>query len=507
MGARRITSGSQRLAFPAALLLLGGCSVTRDYVPPPTAALAVKGDYAAPLPPSDGSGSTAEWWTRFDDPALTQLVESASADNLDLAVAASRLVQAREALVQARAGRLPSVGGSAGVSRSGFLTGAPSTDVPIFVPGGGVGTQTITAGGQTNLTLGGDASYTVDLFGAIGRGIEAANADLAATALDAEAVRVAVVSETARNYIGGRLAQERLAIARDSLAIARDNEEIAGWRVLAGLVSATDKEQARAQRAQRLANIPPLVANIAQSANRLAVLTGEPPAALATVFADPAPIPEPPRSIAVGVPADTLRQRPDVQSAERRLAAASARIGVARAQLYPQLRITGNLNNQASGLGGLLDRITYGLFGGLTQTLFDGGRLRSQVRAQEAAATGAFADYRRTVLGALEDVENALRALESAEARVAAQREALDAAQATAIYARSNYRAGLTDFTTLLTVENQLLSARDGLAIARGDRALAAVQLYNALGGGFGTAPNTAPVNTVPASVQETSVP
>ena len=492
-----------------ALALGGGCTLGPDYTPPPPAALAVEGDYAAPRP-AEGAVDAAEWWTRFDDPVLTRLVDEAAAGNLDLAVAVSRLAQAREALVQARSGRLPTVGASAGVSRNGFVTGRPSTILPVPTGGGvvtdpvtggvvttpgvttpGVGTRILTSRDQTTLSLSGDASYTVDLFGAVTRSIEAARADYAASALDADAVRVSVTSETASNYIQGRLAQERLAIARDSLRIADDNLEIAGWRVQAGLVSATDEEQARAQRAQRLATIPALIANVAQASNRLGVLTGRPPAVLAGVFDPPAPIPEPPGAIAVGVPADTLRQRPDVRSAERRLAAASARIGVAEAQLYPALTLTGSLATNAGGLGSVLDQVTFGLFGGLSQTLFDGGRLRSQVRVQRAVAEGAFADYRRTILTALSDVENALVALRSAEDRMAAQRLALDAAQATAIYARSNYRAGLTDFTTLLTVENQLLTARDGLALARGDRALAAVQLYNALGGGFGAASST----------------
>ena len=484
-----------------ALALLGGCTLGPDYTPPPPSALAVEGDYAAPRPVA-GAIDAAEWWTRFDDPVLTRLVEEAAAGNLDLAVAVSRLAQAREALVQARSGRFPTVGASAGVSRNGFVTGRPSTTLPVLTTGGGVtdpttggvvttpgvGTQIITSRDQTTLSLSGDASYTVDLFGAVTRSIQAARADLDASALDADAVRVSVESETASNYLQGRLAQERLAIARDSLRIADDNLEIAGWRVQAGLVSATDEEQARAQRAQRLATIPSLVANVSQASNRLGVLTGRAPAALAGVFDPPAPIPEPPAAIAVGVPADTLRQRPDVRSSERRLAAASARIGVAEAQLYPALNLTGSLTTNAGGLGSVLDQVTFGLFGGLSQTLFDGGRLRSQVRVQRAVAQGAFADYRRTILTALSDVENALVALRSAEDRMDAQRQAVDAAQATAIYARSNYRAGLTDFTTLLTVENQLLTARDGLALARGDRALAIVQLFNALGGGFGTA-------------------
>ncbi len=482
-------TGPRRLTAPGALALaLAGCAVGPDYAAPDPARLAVAGDYAAPRPAS-GEADPAAWWTRFDDPALTRLVEEAAAGNLDVAVAASRLAQAREALVQARSGRLPTLTAGASAGRSGFVTGAPSTTLPVFTPGGPAGTQTITAGGQNQLSLSGDAGYTVDLFGEIGRGIEAARADLAASALDADAVRVSVAGETASNYIQGRLAQERLAIARDSLANADNNFEIAGWRVKAGLVSAVDEEQARTQRAQRRSAIPPLIASVAQASNRLGVLTGRAPAELAAVFEPARPIPEPPDAIAVGVPADTLRQRPDVVSAERRLAAASARIGVARAQLYPALRITGNLGSVATGFGGFLDQITYGLFGGLSQTLFDGGRLRAQVRAQEAATRGAFADYRRTVLVALEDVENALRALRSAADRMAAQREAVDAATATAIYARSNYQAGLTDFTTLLTVEDQLLAARDGLALARGDRALAAVRLFNALGGDFAAAP------------------
>ena len=488
----------------AALLALGGCTLGPDYVRPSPGALAVEGEYAAARP----SGKTADltrWWTRFDDPVLTRLVEDTEAGNLDLASAASRVRQARAALIQARSARLPTIGASAGISRNGFLTGAPSTTIPIITnPGGiggggtggtggvgggpvlpGIGTRILTQSGQTNLSLGGDASYTVDLFGGVRRGIEAARGDLAASAYDAEATRIAVVSETASNYIQGRIAQERLAIARDSLRIADDNLEIAGWRVKAGLVSATDEEQARTQAEQRRATIPPLIQSIAQASNRLGVLSGRAPAALARVFDPPAPVPVPPADIAVGVPADTLRQRPDVLAAEERLAAASARIGVAKAQLYPALRLTGSIADNAGGFGSLFDTVTFGLFGGLTQTLFDGGRLRAQVEGQRAATEGAFADYRRTILTALEDVENALRALTSAKERMTAQAAAVKAAEATAIYARSNYRAGLTDFTTLLTIENQLLSARDGLASARGDRALASVQLFNALGGGF----------------------
>ncbi len=489
------------------LFALAGCTLGPNYARPSGATLAVTGDYATPRPPADTT-DLSTWWKRFNDPLLAQLVERARADNLDVAVAVSRLRQAREALVQSRAARLPVLGASAGVGRNAFVTGAPSTAIPIVTnPGGtgtgggvvtpGIGTRILTQSGQTNLSLGGDASYTVDLFGGIARGVEAARNDVAASAFDADAARLTVASETASNYIQGRVAQERLAIARDSLRIADDNLDIAGWRVKAGLVSSIDEEQARTQRAQRLAAIPSLIAGIAQASNRLGVLTGQAPATLKAVFDPARPIPEPPRDIAVGVPADTLRQRPDVLSAEHQLAAASARIGVAEAQLYPALRLTGNIATNAGGFSSVLDTITFGLFGGLTQTLFDGGRLRAQVRVQRAATEGAFAQYRRTILTALEDVENALQALRSAEDRRAAQAIAVRAVEATAIYARSNYRAGLTDFTTLLTIESQLLSARDGLAVAQGDRALASVQLFTALGGGFGGNPTPVPTETL----------
>ncbi|RZM09190.1 MAG: hypothetical protein EOP68_09955, partial [Sphingomonas sp.] len=195
----------------------------------------------------------------------------------------------------------------------------------------------------------------------------------------------------------------------------------------------------------------------------------------------------------------TLRQRPDIRASERALAAATARIGVAKAQLYPALAITGNINTNASTLGNIGDAITGGLFAGLTQAIFNGGRLRSQVRASEAAADGAFAAYRGTVLTALEDVENAVVALRSAQERERQFAIALDAANNSAILSRSQYRTGLTDFTTLNQQETALLSARNGATQARADAATALIALYIALGGGWdatrvpdtSTTPNT----------------
>jgi NodT family efflux transporter outer membrane factor (OMF) lipoprotein len=445
-------------------------TVGPDYDAPEPSALSVPEAYYGG--PAEGAAPPAElprWWELFGDPLLTRLVDEASAGNLDLAVAAARLAQAREALVQARAGRVPTVGASAGAGRS-------------------IGS----GDDRTNLDLGVDASWEVDLFGRIARGIEAAGADAEAVSFDREALRVAIVAETATNYMEARLAQERLALARDSLAIADDNLQIAGWRVQAGLASSLDSEQARAARAQTAAAIPNLERSFQSATYRLAVLTGRAPGALTDILSAPQPIPKGPENVAVGIPADTLRQRPDVRAAERALAAATARIGVAEAQLYPALRLSGNIGTAAFSLGGLFNAITGAIFAGIDQTLFDGGRLRSQLRSQRAATEGALATYRQSVLTGLEDVENALVALRAARER---QREfaiALDAANNTAILARTQYRSGLTDFQTLLEAERSLLSARDGLAGSRGDEALALVQLYRALGGGWD--PTAAPM-------------
>lgn len=186
-----------------------------------------------------------------------------------------------------------------------------------------------------------------------------------------------------------------------------------------------------------------------------------------------------------GFPADTLRRRPDIRAAERQLAAATAQIGVAQAQLYPALAISGSIDTNAASIGNLAEAITGGLFAGLTQAIFNGGRLRSQVRSARAGADIALAAYRSTVLTALEDVENAIAARRAAQAREQEFAVALDAANNFAILSRSQYRAGLTDFTTLAQAEAALLSARNGATQARADAATATVQLFSALGGGW----------------------
>ena len=457
-------------------LLLAACAVGPDYHVPDQAALGVPPNYAPPVTAAVQSRSSrateseptdlAAWWRQFDDPLLTDLIARATTDNLQIAQSLARLAQAREARIQAQGNLLPTVTSSAGANENAAISSHRTSTSSQF-------------------SLEGDASWQADVFGGLTRGVQAARAEEAAARFDLEGVRTSIAGEVATNYIEARLAQARLAIARSTLATQDDNLQIAQWRVQAGLVSALDVEQARTQRAQTAAGIPVLETSYLQAVARLGTLTGQAPGALRSTMETAQPIPLGPDEIAIGIPADTLRRRPDVRSAERQLAAATARIGVAKAALFPALSISGNINTDGSSIGKLGSLLTGGLFASVAQTIFDAGRHRSEVRSARAGADLAFANYKQTVLSGLEDVENAVQALEAAKARQAQLLIAVDASNNAAVYARSQYRAGLIDFLSLLQSEQALLSARDQLASARADQSLALVQLYLALGGGW----------------------
>lgn len=486
-------SGTIAIAAAGAALL-AGCTVGPNYRVRTGEELGVPPAYSVPVPATQREDLT-QWWTRFDDPLLQRLVASAADTNLDVAQAIARLRQAREALVQSRAQLLPMINGSGGYSRSQNLIGGNAT---IVLPDGTV--TNISRGNSSSFQAGASVAYQLGLFGEVRRTVEASRADYEASGYSYAALVLSTQAEIARNYILARAAQVQLANARASLALQDDNLEIAGFRVQAGLVSSLDAEQARSQRATTAASIPSFEASYNSAVSRLGVLTGQAPGALKAEMAAPRPIPTGPATVATGIPADVLRQRPDVLAAERALAAATARIGIAQAQLYPRFNLTGNINTNAGSIGGLFDTVIGSLFAGVTQLIFDGGRARAQVRANEAATDGALAAYKGTVLTALEDVENAVVALSTATAREREFTTALDAANTTALLARLQYRSGLTDFITLNQAESALLSARNGLTQARADKATALVQLYLALGGGWDS---TAPAPQAPEPRQD----
>jgi len=449
--------------------LLSSCTISASAAPVIDPGIPLPATYAQASVPGAG-GDLAEWWHGFDDPLLTELVVRAADGNPDVAVARAQLQQARQSLVQARAGWLPTLGATAGENHA--VNSA----------------QGMTAATDA-LSLGIDAAWQADLFGGTSSAVRASRAGAQSAAFRLEAVRTAIAGELATNYIALRLAQARLAIARDTVQSQDDNLAVARWRAQAGLVADIDVEQARAQRAQTAATIPQLQAGLAGAIHRIGVLTGQPPEALIARLEPDAPIPQGPDGVAVGIPADTLRQRPDVRGAERDLAAASAQIGVARAKLLPSLNLGGTIGTQGSTISTLTSLVNGTFFVSLAQTLFDGGQRRAGLRSARAGADAALATYRKTVLGGLEEVENGLAALAAARRRQSELAEALDASTRATTLARSRYRAGLTDFVTLLQSEQTLLSARDAEASARADQATALVQLFLALGGGWRATP------------------
>lgn len=467
-----------------ALALLGGCTVGPDYRPQSAAALKVPDAFRAPTVEPRVTPvvqvDLAQWWTGFSDPVLTGLVERSLAQNLDIDAAGARLRQARAAVASARGAQLPSVGVSGSVSRSLGNSGRT-----IFDPT--TGTSFSTGGDVTVYRAGFDAAYEADLFGGIRRSVEAARADAAATLADLQFAQQTVASEVGLNYVSARLAQTRLRIARNNLASQDETLEIVGYRVQAGLVSSLDLEQSRQLRAQTAATIPALENNYRVAVNRVAVLLGEAPGAVDAVMAPDGVIPLAPA--ATDIPAAVIQRRPDVAAAERSLAAETARIGVQTAALYPALRLSGNFSGSDTSISDVITGAVGNVVAAISAPIFEGGRIRAAIEGQRASADAALANYRQAVLTALEDVDNAFTALTTADRREREIVVAEEASRNAVLYARSQYRAGLIDFQTLLDSERSLLSSQDSRATARADRATATVQLYKALGGGWQEAP------------------
>ena len=414
--------------------------------------------------PDPVSIDVTSYWTLLNDPLLTDFVEQAIAANLDLEAAAARVRLARAGVRQARAAYLPSVTANAGVQR----------DIGDF------------AEDDLQFSIGADARWEIDLFGRIRYDVAASRAELDAAQFAAADLQRLIVGQVARTTISARALAEQLAIARATLDVQEENLQIAQWRLQAGLVSSLDVEQARAQRAQTAATIPALQRDLEAAANTISTLIGEAPGpVLQRLLETPSDIPVPPATVGYEEPAELLRRRPDIRRAEAALIADAARINVARTQLLPLLQLTGSVGTASVGFDGLFDLVTGGLFAGISQLIFDGGRTRAQIDAAEAVADASLADYRQTILFALEDVETAAVSLQAARERIALFAIAVEAAENAAIFARSQYQAGLIDFQRLLTAENQVLSARNALAAAEAERADAFVRLTQALGGGW----------------------
>lgn len=421
----------------------------------------------------------------LNDPLLSQLVARAVAGNLDVAAAEARVREARAQRRIAIGAFFPQIDASGNGQRSSGSnrgSGIVSTNAGTIAIGSRKGSTAL-------YSLGLDASWELDVFGGLRRGLEAADADLAASEADLRDVLVSLVGELALSYVDVRSAQERLRIAEANLVSQNETFDLTTWRAQAGLSTDLDVEQARTILAQTRAAIPVVRTDLANAKNRIAVLLGEPPGEVTALLDEPKPIPVTPKEVAVGVPADALAQRPDVRRAELQLWAQTARVGVATADAYPKLSALGSIGLEALTVGGLWESLaqagTWTVAGAVTQPVFHGGRIAGEIDAQEALRLQAIATYESTVLGALEEVEDALVAYAQEQDRRAELVEGAAAAERALTLAQDQYGSGLIDFQAVLDAQRSLLVLQDALATSEGQVTSNLIRLYKALGGGW----------------------
>jgi NodT family efflux transporter outer membrane factor (OMF) lipoprotein len=471
----------------AAMLGSSGCSVTTHYKKPD---VPVPEHYEAA--PTATEPQLDEWWQGFADPQLRQLVAQALQSNLDLKSAASRIRQAREQEEIADAALLPSVG----LSGAGVRLYSKSNPLAGLSGGGGGGAGAAPAAGgssSTNLhvyALALDASWEIDLFGGARSAIDAARSNAEAQVWQLHDGEVSLTAEVANDYLALRALQARRAITASSIAHEEELLQLVTARQSAGLGNEVDVNQERTQLARDQAQLPALDAQEGATRNALAVLVGEAPEAMQGELLTPVAMeagPDVGRDLPPGLPSDLLRRRPDVRAAERRLAAATADVGVAVAKLYPTFDLLAAASFASSTPQNLLAARNFAALGigDVMWPVFAAGKLRANVRATEEERTQAYLAYQSSVLTALQDAENAIIRCTTEERRLASLQSYVSAASSTRHIAEDEYGNGIVDFTTVLTAADSELDARDALVQSRQALAQDRVSLYKALGGGW----------------------
>ena len=462
------------IALAVILAALAGCAVGPNYVRPATPVApqfegARDGAYS-------GDETQGKFWTQFGDDTLDHLVDEALAANHDLRIALSHLMQARALHRASEFDLAPTVTAAGGYTRERF----PAIDSPTGAPLEG-----------HFYDAGFDASWELDFFGRVRRGVEARRAELEGAEAGLRDAQVSVTAEVARTYFELRGAQAQLAVAHRNVDNQRETLKLTQARLDAGRGTQLDTARAGAQLSTTLASIGPLEASIARSTHRLAVLTGREPNALNPLLAPAHELPELPHLAAVGDPAGLLRRRPDIRVAERSLAASTARVGLAIGDLFPKVTFTGSFSYAAEEPGSLGQAASRGYVVGpaISWAAFDLGRVRAQIAGSRAEADGALASYEQTVLRALEETENALvthvRTRDSLQNAADAAQQSLTAAR----IAHARFEGGTADFLEVLDAERTQLAAEDRLAQSRTDAATSLIALYKALGGGWEMAP------------------
>lgn len=459
--------------------LAAGCRVGPDYETPRNALpAAYSGAAKARALSPDPAVKLSAWWTVFQDETLAGLIRTATASNLEVRVAAARVQEARALRGMTWAGLFPGVDARGGYQRS-------------RLSGNSLGGQQAAAAGQSleNGSFEGafDMSWELDVFGGTRRAVEAATAEVDASVESGRAVLVSVLAEVGLSYLDVRGAQRQLAVARANLRAQEDTLALTRDRFQSGLASELDPARAAAQVATTRALIPVLEEVRERAIHRLGVLLGQAPGELAPVLGVEAPIPSAPPRVPLGLPSDLVRQRPDIRQAERQLAAATARIGEATADLFPKFYLTAAAGLHSVEATDFLDGGSrfWTLGPSLRWPVFSAGKIRQNIRVQSARQEQALLRYEQVVLLSLEEVQNALVAFGQEQERHQALQEAETASRRARVLADERYRGGLVDYLDVLEAERSLLVTQD--AVAQSERRLSQnlVRLFKSLGGGW----------------------
>ena len=486
-------------AAPLLALLLGGCMVGPNYRAPDQPAPAKYGETAPGEAPAPG-GSLDGWWHVYHDPELDRLVDMALADGLDVKTAAARIAEARAQERVARSGLFPQVNADGQVQSQRFSKNAGLSSLASAFGGGGqTGGQGGSNGGQsasgialpggfvTTYSLGFDASWELDIFGGTRRQMQSAAARTEAAVWNARDAQVSLVAEVVDDYFQIRQAQARELVARAEVARQTRNLQIMGETAQVGLVPEGDTIRQRAQLAQAQASVGPIVAEGKSQMHALAILLARTPDSMILELSQPGvTLPTPP-IVPAGLPSELLRRRPDVRAAERNLAASTADIGVAVADLYPKFSLTGLADLISTKLSNLFSSDSLQVNGSAKASfpILDFGRRKGVVAQRKAQADEAYYQYQQTVLGALKDVEDALIRIRTEQQRNAQLRGGLADAERGLAAVDARYRTGLNDFTTVLNAQQSVLQDRDQLEQSDAQLRRDLVSLYKALGGGW----------------------
>ena len=468
----------KRMAAVSALLL-ASCTVGSDYRPP---AVPVPARFAEAGGES-GEAELASWWRAFGDAELDALVNRAIAQNLDVQTAAARIREARAREVVAGASGQPQV------SAEGSVTRQRISEHAIPVPpgaGGGGGAFGLPGSEFTTWRAGFDASWEIDLFGHARRSVEAARSRTGAAEWSRRDVQVSVAAEVASAYLRLRTLQARIANARAELERQQRFERLVAARARGGLVTGQDLEQQRSERSAAAAAIPALEAEAEAEVHALGVLTGDTPEALIAELSRPKALAEVP-VVPVGLPSELLRRRPDIRAAERELGAATADIGVATADLYPRFSLTAAPALVSTALTSLLDwgSRSFSVGAAVSWPLLDGGRTRGNIAVANARQEQALIFYRKSVLGALQDVEDALSRVDGDGRQLTQLQEAASIAGRAEDIARARYRGGLVTLSDVLVAQARRLSLESQVIETKGALARDTAALFKSLGGGW----------------------